>query len=1587
MPESTGSLYINFGTPELNFGYQGGMQTAKIVIGNSTSWSLNSPFAWEMSSEDEVGNEVTIYPEFKVPANNSSIPATVNVPVQAFQEGAFLEKKLPITIAKNPTSSMSSTVLPLRSSPEVLESGSTRVVIPVYCNSSWGSQYFRATVDSDWATVEGINYVQESYGTYIAYVTFSLKPNPTEEDRTATATFVNRESGQDVQGRAEWVFTQPASGDVLILDTLNPYLISPVSGAVPALNLRFPAYFEDKLPGGTLDFTVSQSVPYFHLSSAVEGYTYDGNFVTASIYTRWSQNFDPITRVGSLTFNLMRGGNVTATKTWQVYQPPFISNPTASVTTDTYQAASTDTQVIMEVDYYMGSNGSEIQEPTLRLTNFPGFQLIGSNSVNTGNVLTRKIYYTASFPVNTSEDTLEAKVDFSITSGSHTSTATVTVYQDSAQGVEGYVTVNPLSQNVPEQGGNPVFEVTYGGISAWTVNTPVCSLPFTETVLGQDSYARSSSFNITVPLNASPSPRNYYATFSISSGSRTETGVATIVQAGRTTTSSIEILTDNPINTEGGVLPIQVRYTNAFSPASASAWVASGDTVIELFDSPIYSSDGPDFTATYTATITAENTPVTGSIVFRVYNGNTVETSETLYIQIAPQEEEEPKVPTVALVESPVYVNAGDSEASFQVDYYLPNNSRPTSPSWTYSSSGTVSWNGNPTIISTSEDTYRYTYRANIGTNEEYDTRRIEAVFGVTSGSYTAEATGVILQGPNSPEPVSITVPSPVTVPASQTSLDIDVVYQGVATGVNIMTQILTNNALSSTAISQSDEGTTAYRKYRITLNPNTLDTPVTSSVVYRLNNNGTLLEETFYIYQDPSGRGFYIRCPESMSVSSGAQTGIVLGTVYYGGVSSSDQLYPEYTASPSQIARINVLSEGLQDGEYYRQYGIAVDANTTSNPINSYIWWGIRNLDSTGVAVSASTVVVQAPLLNPRVIVSPANLVVSGTVTSSNIAVTYSQYTAGYSTNEPSCSEGVTYNIESTAGQDNDLYRRYLVRYPTASVNTTRTITFSMTSGSVTKSATTVIQQRGTTPSQNPKVTVNPSNLEVAATVTSCNLMVTYSQYTGYSIGNPVCSQGVTYTLVSSTTQGSNLFRNYRINYPTSSADIIRSITFSMTSGSDTKSATATIRQQGTGPSQRGITLSTTLASVPYYQTSFYVTADYYGISSTSAIPPLNSVEGNWTATMDSAQEETNHVKVVWHLQGDVNETGRVVRSTFIFRATGIDTTATLVLNQQAFEEGSVVDSGIIPAWKDTNTNVGTGTSWDVVCRSSSLVLFSEKMYSAPDKNYLEVNFNRLAESYLEPREFPTTLVATPLFFFQTTFRDANSEFSYEYRVVDDWSYDSDNNVTTEYVLSRPYQKELVVGQYLVYSFLRTNSTSNDYIQILANGRQIVSSTPVLNNYYDFSRRVTECGVWQIKQGLAGPILERWNTVDAKYVLYYYNKYAGWDSFVIKGPVVPSVDIARNNYINFRRNSRTYQNNVVEKFKVNTGVLTDTVSPVVSELASSPRLVLHDIVQDKLVPVKVTTNSVERKTFWNQGRQFATYQFDLESDLTQIRR
>ena len=299
-----------------------------------------------------------------------------------------------------------------------------------------------------------------------------------------------------------------------------------------------------------------------------------------------------------------------------------------------------------------------------------------------------------------------------------------------------------------------------------------------------------------------------------------------------------------------------------------------------------------------------------------------------------------------------------------------------------------------------------------------------------------------------------------------------------------------------------------------------------------------------------------------------------------------------------------------------------------------------------------------------------------------------------------------------------------------------------------------------------------------------------------------------------------------------------------------------------------------------------------------------------------------------------------------------------------------------VIPIWKDTNTTVGSG-SFRGVAVSGSEVLFDEQFYTYPSESNLVLNFNRLAEPYVQPREFSINrnniamgTKATEMFKYTATFTGATSA-NYTWHVADDWSYEERSGS-------------------LLNEFLNDEVGPNQFLLFSIQGQGYISCTLNTWNVGTWDYMYTDCWdrVGCSNVTMTQPYNKTWkNNSRIKYVVYYYNRFGGWDFVACKGPVVPTVNTTRESYLQNRRWYRDYQVNVKEGFRLNTGTISDLAAKGVYELIKSPICVVHNLTTDELTVCKPSTTSLECKSFRNQGRKYASYEFEVLAEESKIRR
>ena len=122
-----------------------------------------------------------------------------------------------------------------------------------------------------------------------------------------------------------------------------------------------------------------------------------------------------------------------------------------------------------------------------------------------------------------------------------------------------------------------------------------------------------------------------------------------------------------------------------------------------------------------------------------------------------------------------------------------------------------------------------------------------------------------------------------------------------------------------------------------------------------------------------------------------------------------------------------------------------------------------------------------------------------------------------------------------------------------------------------------------------------------------------------------------------------------------------------------------------------------------------------------------------------------------------------------------------------------------------------------------------------------------------------------------------------------------------------------------------------------------------------------------------------------AKYAIYYLNPLGGWDQLLIEGKVVKTIKLENKFYKrNFDNNTNEFENkhylkNLTTSYKLTTGYLTDAQAKLMPNLIETTKAYLCELDTKNYIPVLINNNSVDIKTYRNQGRKLFTYTIDVQ--------
>ena len=353
----------------------------------------------------------------------------------------------------------------------------------------------------------------------------------------------------------------------------------------------------------------------------------------------------------------------------------------------------------------------------------------------------------------------------------------------------------------------------------------------------------------------------------------------------------------------------------------------------------------------------------------------------------------------------------------------------------------------------------------------------------------------------------------------------------------------------------------------------------------------------------------------------------------------------------------------------------------------------------------------------------------------------------------------------------------------------------------------------------------------------------------------------------------------------------------------------------------------------------------------------------------------------------------GREATLTMTVKTSSGTYTKTVTIAQRKME--------IYPIWASNTVRIETQTnSVDYCVKQNNEIIYAGKAYVMPNKEYIEIDISKICSSYLDST-MEDSIDSPQDFNAQNGVRYfvlwVNDEQHSAYLYYNSYSYTRKELYTDIYgdnymILSDPIRKVLDSRQYVVSSFFNVTQVGSYRFDFYFHKGQFthesISDTLVGRTSYTTMTRIpNEFDTVQIF-GDNIPIKK----TCARYCLYYQNALGGWDSFLINGNDKQTDKITSYKYIKAVDNTtskfgtKKYMNVITPTYKLYTDWLNDDEASRMHHLLESTEVYMHDLEDDKIIPVNITNTNCEYKTYTNNGKKKFYYEINVESAQNKIR-
>lgn len=380
-----------------------------------------------------------------------------------------------------------------------------------------------------------------------------------------------------------------------------------------------------------------------------------------------------------------------------------------------------------------------------------------------------------------------------------------------------------------------------------------------------------------------------------------------------------------------------------------------------------------------------------------------------------------------------------------------------------------------------------------------------------------------------------------------------------------------------------------------------------------------------------------------------------------------------------------------------------------------------------------------------------------------------------------------------------------------------------------------------------------------------------------------------------------------------------------------------------------------------------------YEGGTETATITYTGTFSGNATVTTGTLPDGVT-VALASNTQLKVTYTGGNVRETSYIPVT-VKRTGSDSVVYSADLVFVLLSSGVFPIWEDVFGTIASDEDWeDYELQQGGTMMYSGRAFAYPDEENIRVNVSRVVAPYLTS------------YYRDIDFVSGGTVLG-SYTFVRDYSYDRSMDYTKDIWLNRPINGKVPAGVKLSASMW--GASAGGAMQVAESGGSLVVNRVLAKGM--------NRGEWI--SGSTGSSYtfgdERYTVVDVcrGALLKYVNAYGAVDFFLVEGVAKKTDKLTRSSYekdaaaMTTEYEGKDYQNEMEAQWSGTTGWLTDEQSLRMKHLVESVEVYMVDQATGMDIPVQMTDQQLQYKTFDNNGRKMVNYSIAWKESQKKIRR